>query len=46
VSAAFPQAVESAFRKAVLGTIAGGSSEVQREIIAERALGLPKNRPS
>ncbi|HTX27618.1 MAG TPA: acyl-CoA dehydrogenase family protein [Streptosporangiaceae bacterium] len=42
----FPQAVESAFRKAVFTTIAGGSSEVQREIIAERALGLPKNRPS
>jgi alkylation response protein AidB-like acyl-CoA dehydrogenase len=41
----FPQAVESAFRKAVFTTIAGGSSEVQREIIAERALGLPKNRP-
>jgi alkylation response protein AidB-like acyl-CoA dehydrogenase len=46
VSDSFPHAVESAFRKAVLGTIAGGSSEVQREIIAERALGLPKNRPS
>ena len=45
-SGSFPQAVESSFRKAVFTTIAGGSSEIMREIIAERALGLPKNRPA
>ena len=36
--------VEHAFRHAVVTTIYGGSSEVQREIIAGRGLGLP--RPS
>ncbi len=36
--------VEHAFRHAVVTTIYGGSSEVQREIIAGRALGLPRNR--
>jgi alkylation response protein AidB-like acyl-CoA dehydrogenase len=45
-SDSFPQAVENSFRKAVFSTIAGGSSEVMREIIAERALGLPRNRPA
>ena len=33
--------VEHAFRHAVVTTIYGGSSEVQREIIAGRGLGLP-----
>ena len=32
------------FRHAVVTTIYGGSSEVQREIIAGRGLGLPRNR--
>jgi 3-oxochol-4-en-24-oyl-CoA dehydrogenase len=36
--------VEHAFRHAVVTTIYGGSSEVQREIIAGQALGLPRNR--
>jgi alkylation response protein AidB-like acyl-CoA dehydrogenase len=36
--------VEHAFRHAVVTTIYGGSSEVQREIIAGRGLGLPRNR--
>jgi alkylation response protein AidB-like acyl-CoA dehydrogenase len=36
--------VEHAFRHAVVTTIYGGTSEVQREIIAGRALGLPKSR--
>jgi alkylation response protein AidB-like acyl-CoA dehydrogenase len=36
--------VEHAFRHAVVTTIYGGSSEVQREIIAGRGLGLPRTR--
>jgi len=36
--------VEHAVRHAVVTTIYGGSSEVQREIIAGRGLGLPRNR--
>jgi alkylation response protein AidB-like acyl-CoA dehydrogenase len=35
---------EHAFRHAVVTTIYGGSSEVQREIIAGRGLGLPRGR--
>jgi 3-oxocholest-4-en-26-oyl-CoA dehydrogenase alpha subunit len=37
---------EAAFRASVVSTIYGGSSEILREIIAERRLGLPRNRPS
>jgi alkylation response protein AidB-like acyl-CoA dehydrogenase len=36
--------VEHAFRHAVVTTIYGGTSEVQREIIAGRGLELPRNR--
>jgi len=39
-----PGHVEHAFRHAVVTTIYGGSSEVQREIIAGRGLGLPRSR--
>jgi alkylation response protein AidB-like acyl-CoA dehydrogenase len=42
----FPRALEGAFRKSVVSTIYGGSSEVMREIVAERRLGLPRARPS
>ena len=42
----FPRAVEDAFRKSVVTTIYGGTSEIMREIIAERHLGLPRARPS
>jgi alkylation response protein AidB-like acyl-CoA dehydrogenase len=42
----FPGEIEREFRNAVVDTIYGGSTEIMREIIAERHLGLPKNRPS
>ncbi|HET7718760.1 MAG TPA: acyl-CoA dehydrogenase family protein, partial [Acidimicrobiales bacterium] len=42
--AALQGMVEHAFRHAVVTTIYGGSSEVQREIIAGRGLGLPRSR--
>lgn len=37
--------IEHLFRNAVVGTVYGGSSEIMREIIAERRLGLPRSRP-
>jgi hypothetical protein len=37
--------IEHAHRHAAVGTIYGGSSEIQREIIAGRGLGLPRARP-
>jgi alkylation response protein AidB-like acyl-CoA dehydrogenase len=37
--------VEWEFRNSVVSTIYGGTSEVMREIIAERRLGLPRSRP-
>jgi len=37
-------AVEEAWRRGVVGTIYGGSSEIMREIVAERVLGLPRVR--
>jgi alkylation response protein AidB-like acyl-CoA dehydrogenase len=36
--------IEHASRHALVTTIYGGSSEVQREIIAQRGLGLPRSR--
>jgi alkylation response protein AidB-like acyl-CoA dehydrogenase len=36
--------LEHAFRHAMVTTIYGGSSEVQREIVAQRGLGLPRAR--
>jgi alkylation response protein AidB-like acyl-CoA dehydrogenase len=36
--------IENLFRDAPVSTIAGGSSEVQRDIIAQRRLGLPVTR--
>jgi hypothetical protein len=38
-------AVEEAWRRGVVGTIYGGSTEIMREIVAERVLGLPRVRP-
>ena len=38
--------LEAHFRSTVVGTIYGGSSEIQREIISELRLGLPKSRPA
>jgi alkylation response protein AidB-like acyl-CoA dehydrogenase len=35
--------MESAYRATVVETIGGGSSEIQKNIIARRGLGLPKN---
>ena len=37
--------LEEGFRGAVVTTVYGGASEILREIIAERRLGLPRNRP-
>lgn len=37
--------LEQGFRAAVVTTVYGGASEILREIIAERRLGLPRNRP-
>jgi hypothetical protein len=34
---------EGTYRATVVETIGGGSSEVQKNIIARRLLGLPKN---
>lgn len=36
---------EREFRQAIVKTIYGGSSEIMRDVIAQRYLGLPKNRP-
>lgn len=38
-------AIDTAFRYGIVGTIYGGSSEIMREIVAQRHLGLPRNRP-
>jgi alkylation response protein AidB-like acyl-CoA dehydrogenase len=37
--------VEEVFRDDVIKTVYGGTSEIMREIVAERQLGLPKARP-
>lgn len=36
--------LEHGVRHAVVTTIYGGSSEIQREIVAQRGLGLPRGR--
>lgn len=36
---------EHGFRAAVVTTVYGGASEILRDIIAQRRLGLPRNRP-
>jgi alkylation response protein AidB-like acyl-CoA dehydrogenase len=36
--------VEEAFRAGVVGTIYGGTTEILREIVSERALRLPRTR--
>jgi alkylation response protein AidB-like acyl-CoA dehydrogenase len=38
--------VERDFRTAVVGTVYGGASEILRDLIAQRRLGLPRNRPA
>jgi alkylation response protein AidB-like acyl-CoA dehydrogenase len=38
--------VERDFRAAVVSTVYGGASEILRDIIAQRHLGLPRNRPA
>jgi len=35
--------IESTYRYTVLDTIGGGTSQVQKNIIAKRGLGLPKS---
>ena len=37
---------EHDFRAAVVTTVYGGASEILRDIITQRHLGLPRNRPS
>jgi alkylation response protein AidB-like acyl-CoA dehydrogenase len=37
---------EHLFRNAVVTTVYGGTSEILRDIIAQRHLGLPRNRPA
>ncbi|MGI8334202.1 acyl-CoA dehydrogenase family protein [Actinomadura scrupuli] len=37
---------ERDFRAAVVSTVYGGTSEILRDVIAERHLGLPRNRPN
>jgi 3-oxocholest-4-en-26-oyl-CoA dehydrogenase alpha subunit len=39
-------AFELGFRENVVETIRGGSSEILRDIIAQRSLGLPRSRPN
>ena len=34
---------ESTYRYTVIDTIGGGASEIQKNVIARRGLGLPKN---
>ena len=40
----FIGATEGAYRRSIVGTIYGGSTEVMREIVAERVLLLPRTR--
>ena len=36
--------IERDFRSAVVSTVYGGASEILRDLIAQRHLGLPRNR--
>ena len=41
-----PNCADEQRRAAVVTTVYGGTSEILRDIIAQRHLGLPRNRPS
>jgi alkylation response protein AidB-like acyl-CoA dehydrogenase len=37
--------LEQEYRESIVETIRGGASEILRDIVAERRLGLPRSRP-
>jgi alkylation response protein AidB-like acyl-CoA dehydrogenase len=44
-AAALDGELEQEFRESIVETIRGGASEILRDIVAERRLGLPRSRP-